>query len=368
MKNAIILICLLLLLIGCRSITGDVVKEEQIVIGVSSPETGFGARFGEYVRNGMELALERLPEEERNNIKIVYEDDQCNSVEGFNIARKLVAFDNAKFVIGPFCAAVVIPTTDFYEENKVIRLVTGLGNEGLRDIGNHTFVFLGDTKSLMTALAEHAYEKGDRKVSVLYLQDDYGQENINHFKRIFQELGGAVIAEESFNPKSVMDYRTQLKKLQSKNPDSIFLIAIGGSLVSSLQQIDELGIETNIYGIRNTEDPEIIKSAGKLIEGVSFPSITVEPITNEGKWYLEQYLVKYGEPHEVVSANAYDSFNVLYNAIKECNQNVECVKLKINKIKDYEGVSGTFSIDSDGFAIRQPVIKTVKNGEFVIVS
>jgi len=296
----LILIVILIIVAGCAE------EQDTIKIGVSSPDTGFAASMGEYVHQGIELALERMPKSEKLQIKIIYEDEQSNPTLGYNIARKFVTIDKINFVLGPFSSIIIDPTMDFYEENKVIRMITGLGIGAFVNKGQYKFILLGDVKSLMKSLAKYAYGKGNRKIGVLYIQDPYGQENLNFFKRWFEGFGGEIVAEEGFEAKNLADYKTQLSKLSAKNPDGIFIIALGTHLVTILQQMRELGIDSNIYSVRNTEDTEVLVAAGDTIEGIIFPSITVKSTTEEGKWYEQRYKEKY---------------NALNNCI--CNQKVQ---------------------------------------------
>ena len=361
------LIVILFMLSACSfSLTGDAVKEDEIRIGVSFPATGFASNMGQYVQQGIELAMERLPEEERINVKLIYEDDKCNGPEGQRISKKLVDVNGIQYMVGPFCASVINPTMEYYEENKVLRMITGLAVGGYKERGEYKFVLLGDVEDLVEPLAEFAYEEGDREIVILYRKDEYGQENADDFRRFFENLGGTIVGEESVAPTGTLDYRAELIKLGAKDPDAIFVAAIGKQLISALQQMRELGMDIKVYSIRNTEDPEMVNSAGDLVEGIYYPSITVPSETEEGQWFAQRYLEKYGAPHEAVAATAYDNFMIMHSAILACDKEVDCVRDKISFITEYEGASGVFSVDERGVAVREPVVKVVRNGEFVI--
>ena len=63
--------------------------------------------------------------------------------------------------------------------------------------------------------------------------------------------------------------------------------------------------------------------------------------------------------------NGYDAFNILYDKIKECDFDKECVRDKLNNLKDFDGAMGLITFDKFGDSQVELTLKTVKNGEFV---
>ena len=43
------------------------------------------------------------------------------------------------------------------------------------------------------------------------------------------------------------------------------------------------------------------------------------------------------------------------------------IRVALHRIKNYPGVAGETTIDANGDAVLTPVIKTVRNGEFVFI-
>lgn len=346
---------LLLILSACAA-------DNSITIGVSLPQTGFASTMGEYVHHGIKLAYENLSKEEQK-IKLIFEDDQCNPTTGISVAHKLVETDNSKFILGPFCAAVITSTIDYYDQHKIIRMITGLGADTYAEKGVYRFILLGEVKDLMKPLAEYSSKHGLQKIGIIYLDDDYGRENMLYFEKWFEQAGGKVIAKEPF-VRNDKEFRTQLLKIRDKNVDGVLIVAVGSHLVEILREMNALNFDVLKYGLRNVEDPEILSSASQELEGVFFPSLTPPNLSDGQKEFAKKYLEKYRKPAESVAANAFDSFNILYSAILKCGQDVDCVDKQIRDIKEYEGVSGKFSIDEKGVAVREPVVRVVKNETF----
>ena len=344
-------------------------SQEKVKIGVMAPFSGQTAWWGEYIRQGIEIAFEELPEKEKQNIELVWEDDQCLSQPAVSAAQKLVFADGVKFVIGPLCNESTIPTEEIFEGNKIISLTTGLPNDKIASMGAYHFSFLPEIKELMKELAKFAFEKKEsRRAAILYIQGDYGFENYYYFKKYFEDSGGKVVSEESFDI-SATDVKTQIAKIKAQNPDSILIASYGPNLILVLKQIEEACLDaTQRYGINAFEAQQVLQEAPLLAEGVIYPKAGSNEATQAMLDYAEKYREKFGAEADVYSANAYDSFKILAATIKECKSDSGCVLQEISKLKDYAGANGNFSLDKRGAAkFEQILLKTVKNGKFVVL-
>lgn len=355
---SIVTLLALLLLAACVQVEKPV---EKVKIGVTLPRSGPATATAIWAHNGIELALEKLTQEERNRIELIEEDDQCSPTQGMTVAQKLAEVDNVKFVIGPLCAAVMSPTNDYYDSHEIIRIGVGAAMESYKTSGKYKFVFFGKVADLAGILGEYLNKKNIQTLAIIYLDDDYGKQNLNTMEQVFK---GTIVAKEHF-ARGDSDFRTQLLKIKETEPEAVFYAAYGSTLVNLLKQSAELDIQGMKLSLYNTEDPEIVKSAGSLIEGIIYPHISDKTESEIKTWFEQRYLEKYGQKNEAISANAFDSFNILLDAIKNCNEDTDCVRSEIMKVKDYVGASGKFSADEFGLGTRSPTIKIIKNGEFI---
>jgi len=340
--------------------------QETVKIGFSSALTGPFAATSQWALNGIDLALERLPTEERARIQLIIENDESKPATGMTIAQKFAEIENIKYIVGPLNGQVIVPTAAYYDEHKMLRMHPGLGLESTITTGTYKFFLLGELKPLMQALATYGSTHSISTVSILYLNNEYGLDNLNWFEKYYTQAGGKILAKEAFEL-GENDVRTQLTKIKATKPDAVFLITAGPALVSALKQMDELGITTKKLSLINTEDTEVVKSAGRLIEGVLYPTIIDTTQSDIKTWFGQRYQEKFSVPHEAVAASAFDSFNILWAAIKKCGDDTDCAKAEIGKTRNYVGASGAFSVDERGVGIRTPAIKTVKDGKFVYI-
>ena len=351
-------------LISCTPTQHNTPPISLIRIGVSTPLSGPASQtVGSWTRNGLAIAINHLSPEARKNIEILYEDDQCNPIQGLTVARKFVELENISFVIGPVCGSVFESTTAYYDDHRVLRIHTTGAMESYKTKGEYKFVMGGYVEDWMAALSSHASKAGIKTIDIIYLDDDYGRENLQQFKKHFQ---GYIIHEESFVHGTV-DFRTQLTKIKQYPADGVLIIAYGPYLTNALKQMNELGIQGKRMSLTNTRDPEIIKAAGNLTAGLIFPS-PLDKSTSDIKLQFEaEYLQQFNASNEITAASAFDSLSILLGAIEQCGQDVPCVKEKLHEAT-YSGASGLFRFDGHGVAAREVVVMTVKNGEFVKIT
>jgi branched-chain amino acid transport system substrate-binding protein len=362
-----------LLVTGCGEVNNNnqtnQTGNQKIKIGLVGPFSGPVVSFGQFMNNGLELALNDLPAEERQKIEIIKEDDKADGKTAVAGVQKLIEIDRVNYIIGPLNNNTVIATEKIFDENKIISLITGLPNEQIANMGEYHFSFLLEIGLLKKHLAE--YIKQERKIEtigIIYLNDSFGEEIRNKFKQYYKSLGGVIVSEESFE-KGSGDVKTQLTKIKASKPQGVFIAAYGNDLIAILKELKELNLE-NLpkFGIHSFESPDVLKQVADLAEGVVYPYPRAtgknRPATVEE--YIQKHQDKFGYYPDVYSTGVYDSFNLLYGAIKICGyENKECVREKLASVKDYAGASGLLTVDERGVAIFDEAgLRTVRGGKF----
>jgi len=363
MKSVTITIFTLLFLSACVQVEQPI---EKIKIGILEPLTGTTAFIGERVKNSIELAHGELSSEDQALIELIYEDDGCNGKQAVTAVQKLTQTDMVDYIIGPTCNNAAIPTIEILRESGIIYISTGVISEKFAAAGEHHFTLQPRIKDLMYLLADYAYAKEARNMSILYLNDEFGKESVLHFEKRFTELGGNIILKENFAP-SDNDFRTQISKLKEQPVDGIFMMSYGSWLVNQLKQMDELGLKTPIYGPVPAQDPKLIEAAGKLAEGIIYPYPDEKTKIQSQIEFAEKYRTKYGIDTEIYAEIGYDTFNILMKVVKKCGKDKQCAKQQLSKLQGYKGAGGILSTDQDGVGKRSIVIKRINNGKFIYV-
>ena len=349
-------------------------ESEEIKIGAILPLTGDAASWGEMGKQGIDLAVDEINSEggiKGKKIKVVYEDTQADPQKGVSAMRKLVSIDKVPVVIGDIVSAVVLAAAPIANENKVVLISPTASAPAVTDAGEYVFrnwpsdVFEGEF------MARSAYnELGLKQVAILYINNDYGIGLREVFTETFEQLGGEILAAESYDADAT-DFRTQLTKIKATTPQTVYLISYykDGALI--LKQATEMGLETQYLAASAIEDPKLIEIAGPATEGLIYPlSSGYDPESHEEniQEFKREFTARYGEEPSYVAAQAYDAMKIVAFSIEQGGTEGSGIQAAMTNVKDFSGVTGETTFDENGDVIKPMAIKTVKNGEFVLYS
>ncbi len=264
-------------------------------------------------------------------------------------------------------SSVVLAIAPLTNKDHVVLVNPVASSARLSQAGDYEFNVMPLMSLTVTKLAEYIKnEEKLKKVAVIYVNTDFGVSGKTIFKKTFESLGGQVVAEESYTDGD-SDARTQLAKIKQANPEAIYLVTTGKSGGLILKQIGELGIKAKLFSTDGIETPETISLGGKVAENLIYisPAFNAKSSHPAVKKFADAFQKKYNLAPEVYAANNYDALKLIALAIKNVGPNGEAIKNYLYGVKNYDGVSGIMSFDSNGDVIKPTIIKTIKNGEFV---
>ncbi|MBI2093822.1 MAG: ABC transporter substrate-binding protein, partial [Candidatus Omnitrophica bacterium] len=183
------------------------------------------------------------------------------------------------------------------------------------------------------------------------------------FNREFSKSGGIITGLEGFDSKET-DVRTQLVKIESTKPDAVFLMILNPSAAKSIiKQYRELGLKRQLMGIE-VFSLSVVRKGNNDTEGMLVLRYKFDPNSKEAKNYLDMFQRKFNRQpsEEIYGAMAFDTYNILTNAIEKCGNEPDCIKAYLYSVKDYAGASGTISIDKNGDSIHEFVVSHIVNG------
>lgn len=382
-KRLVGLLCTLMFsasaLAGCQ--VEDLNKSNQsnddnvIKIGVLQPLTGANAAGGQLELDGIKLANKLYPEVLGKKVELVVVDNKSDKVESASAAARLVEKEKVTAIIGSSCSSLSMAAGEIIK-NAQIPTVAATASSPLVTQGNDFYFrvcFIDPVQG--TAMANYAFNKlNARKVAIIQeVSNDYAVGLAKYFSDSFTKLTGdkgSIIAKANYNTGD-QDFTAQLTNIKAKNPDVIF--APGNFTESALliKQARQLGITAPILGGDTWENPELIKVGGSAVEGATLTTFfsSEKPLTKETEKFLAEYKKQYGaEEPTAYTALAYDAYLLLIDGLKRTGE-VDSVKLRdeLLKTKDFQGASGVLNFDKNRNAIKDVVIKQVKDGKFKFV-
>jgi len=220
-------------------------------------------------------------------------------------------------------------------------------------------------------LARFIMEKlGAKTAGVLYdVASEAPKSQAELFRTTFEELGGSVVAFETYTTGD-RDFSAQLTKIKSVNPDVVFLPAYYNDVGLIAQQARRQGIDQPLVGSDAWSSPELIKLSEGAVEGAYFANHYAADIaTPTAKKFIGAYQEKYGNPPDDVAALTYDSFGLLFEALRSASApERQAVRDAMATVSGYTGVTGEIRFSpGSGDPVKSAVIMQVKGDRFTWV-
>ncbi len=367
--GAIIVITVLWLGYSFFSPTQKPSETGPVRIGAMLALTGDAAVYGEPMQRIMQLAADEMNAHGGiggRRLEIIFEDDKCSGKDGANAIQKLINVDKVQAVIGGICSSATLAAAPIAEAAKVLLFSPGASSPDLTGKSPYFFRDYPSDATQGRVLGELAYQtKGWRKVAFIQEQLDYPLGIYKAFSATFQGLGGTVVKEEFAI--GVTDFRTQLTKLKAAQPDALF-IATQAPAASEriLKQLAELKWQPALLISDATAgDQKTVANNRNLLEGALAAEFGIDPSNAKFAAMLVNYKAKFGEdmPYQSYGQTEYDAVYLLRDGIVAVGYNGEKLAAWSRTIKDWQGASGSVTIEASGDRASGHVAKVIRSGK-----
>jgi len=367
-RNLMLLALALLALVSC----GKPPVEQTIKIGVIAPLTGSIPAVGQSTVNAAQLAVREVNDAgglevggQKLKIELFIEDNQDKKETAVGVAQKLINQTGVVALIGPQASRNAIPVAAVAEEAHVPMISPWSTNPqttaGKRYVFRAAFIdpFQG------RVMARFAVEElKAEKAAVLYdVASEYNKGIAEIFKQVFEEAGGRVVAFESYTTGET-DFRPQLTAIRDAGAQVLFLPNYYNEVPSQVRQARELGVQAAIIGSDSWGQIEAADLAE--MEGMYFSTHYAPDIASPAaQKFISAYQAAYGQLPDDVAALTYDSFGLLFQAIRSQGKaDSESIRNGLASISHYEGVTGVMEYKGSGDPVKSAVILQIKGGRF----
>lgn len=219
------------------------------------------------------------------------------------------------------------------------------------------------------ALVNTIYKKdGHSRVAVIRANNRYGRVGLKIFSENATRVGHPMIIEERFN-EGETDFKTQLERIMVTNPDAILVWGNAKEAALILKQMRAIGLKQPVYGSDRMVNPEFLKIAGPLAEGI-VATCQYNPDSDNPKLktFKANYFKRFGQEPDVFASHAYDGMNIIIEAIHKAGLNrvkIRDILTDMKSIQGYDGVTGKIVLDGSWNNIRDIFMAEVHNGKFV---
>ncbi|GAB6272679.1 MAG: ABC transporter substrate-binding protein [Smithella sp.] len=378
-KSAVIIILLVILSLGVFGCGKD--DSSLIKIGVIAELTGDIPAVGASCKNAAEMAVAEVNDaggiqlgDKKYKIKLIIEDNAGKADQSASAAQKLITQNNVVAIVGPNASRYALPAAEIAESGKVV-LITPWSTAPKTTLDSKTGA---PKKYIFRSCFIDPFQGGVlakftldnlklKKAAVLYdVASEYNKGIAEIFKDVYEKNDGKVVAFETYTTND-KDFSSQLTKIKKAGPDIIFLPNYYSEVPLQIQQAKRLGINVPFIGSDAWGSSELTKLCGADCNDYYFSThYAADAATDATKKFIANYKAKYNTTPDDVAALTYDSFGLLWQAIKTAGKNDrQAVRDALAKIPLYDGVTGNMQFkEGSGDPVKSAVILKIKDGNF----
>lgn len=338
-------------------------KNNVITIGAILPQTGPGAIFAQYIREGSELAAEEINATQAKKVRIIYEDSQNLPREAVTVYNKLVATEHPPVVMVAL-SSVARALAPLAAESRTAQVYIAVAIPDITD-GKHRFRVYPEASGMSGVMAGFTARKLKASTAaVFYVNDDFGRVSLDAYRRAFEQQGGKVVFAESYELQET-NFRPQISKLKNLDPapDVIYLSGYGPAYGVAVRQFREQEVSQQITADMTMGLPNTHEQIGSAGDNVYFVDGRVSPD------FVNRFKSKYGKEPSSYAGYSYDIIHLLNRVAQTKTEfTFNSVVEGLLATKDYPGAMGTISITPTGDATLQFVVKKTNGGVSEVIS
>ncbi len=341
-------------------------NDNEIVLGHFASMTGSEATFGISTDEGLRLAFEEANAAggiKGKKIKLITMDDQGKAEEAAAVATRLIEQEKVLVLIGEVASSRSLAVAPLAQNKKVPMVSPSSTNPKVTEVGDYIFRTCFIDPFQGTVMAKFAFETQKyKKVAVLRdVKSDYSVGLADFFVTKFKSLGGDVVGDVSYQSGDV-DFKAQLTKLKSLNPDAILIPGYYTEVGLIARQARELGYKGTFLGGDGWDSPKLSEIGQSAVDGAyfsnHFSNESTDPTAVE---FMKRFQAKYNKTPDGLSSVAYDAGKIIIKALESAPELTrENIRAELAKIKDFQGATGKISIDSNRNATKSAVVVQVQ--------
>jgi branched-chain amino acid transport system substrate-binding protein len=386
MKKINLLAVIGLLLVGAFLLAacGGSSQSNTLKIGILAEITGEVPKVGEAGTNTVNMYVEEVNEAggidvggKKYLIELVTEDCTTAPEGAASSASKVIEQDKVLAIVGPNRSMGAIPGGEIANTAGVVLISPWSTNP--RTTAGRPYVFRAPFLDTFQGVVDAQFatdELGATKAAILYdIACDYCKGIAEYFQAEFDSIhgAGAVVAVETFTTGD-QDFSAQLTTIKGAGAEVLFTPQFYNEVPLIVSQAHDLGLDIKIMGSDSWGDPQTLELCGELCNGLYFTTHYVaSAATGATKEFVDKYEALHGEgTASDVAALGWDSIDLVVKAIQNCGEitgdltkDRTCIKDGMAAVKDFAGITGTMSFDSEGDPIKCVAIVKIEDQKFV---
>ena len=368
-----IVIVVLALAFSCsRQGEDSISNHSTIKIGYFGDLTGPTFNFGQSAINGVLMAASEINQAggiDGRQIDVVIEDDKGSPEEAARLTAKLIDHDKVVAIIAGGTSGNSRAAAPKPQASHIPMISPSSTDPAVTQTGNYIFracfvdTFQGE---VMASFAINSLKA--KKAAILFdFNSPYSKGLTDYFKLSFARLGGSIVSEQTYTQGDA-DFKGQLSTIRSAEPDVIYIPGYYGDVALIAKQARMLGLAQPLLGGDGWDAPELWQIGGDALNGAYISThYSVDDPSPAIRQFVDLYKQRYGNLlPDAHAALAYDAARLLFDALAR-TRSTEGDKLRdaLAQTKNFNGVTGVISMDSDRNAVKPAVVLKLQDLKFI---
>jgi branched-chain amino acid transport system substrate-binding protein len=347
-----------------------------VKIGMGAPMTGGNASYGIDISQGATIAITDAGNVQGWSFALDAEDDGGTAEGGAAVANKFVADPAIVAVAGHIFSGATAAAVPIYEKAGIPMLSPSATNPALTTTGSKVFNRIAFTDTNQgNAAADYLFNTLKVKnLAVIHDGSDYGKGLADIVAAQFVKDGGTIAVEQAITPGET-DYTAVLSTVAAKNPDAVFFGGYTAEGAVIVNQMKTTGLDKAIFfGDDGTYGADFLTRTGANGEGAYASIAPASPDSAAKTTFNAAYLAQFGKAAGTLSPYTwagYDATAALAAAVKQVAVVADgklyvprgALMTAVRTLKDYVGLSGTFTCQDNGECnVQLPQFVVVKDG------
>jgi branched-chain amino acid transport system substrate-binding protein len=359
-----------------------VVAHADITIGVNLSTTGPVASIGIPNKNAILLGPQVIAGQK---VRYIFLDDASDPTAAVQNVKRLISEENIDILLGPSVTPTSLGVIDTVAEAKIPMISFGSASVLVAPVdAKRRWVFktIANDDVFNSAMVSHMVKKGVKKVSVIAIDDPYGESNVRAYKKFAELKGIETLTVEKFKRNDTSATAQVLRALNGK-PDAVFVIAAGTPAVMPHRGLIERGFKGVIYQTGGAANSDFLRLGGKEVDGAYLPAspfIVAEqlpdgyPTKKAALEFIKLYESKYGA-RSAFAPFPWDALKLVEAAVpvalKQAKPGTvqfrEALREALEKTKGFAGASAVYTMsptDHSGIDNLGMSVIRIENGKW----
>ncbi len=352
-------------------------EEKEFRIGLVAPVTGNIPQVGLSSVNAARMIVEEINEAggldvggERYKVVLLIEDNEDKADVSASKVLALINQQQVAAIVGPQASRNAIPASVVAERFKVPMISPWSTNP--ETTRNKEWVFRAAFIDPFQGRALAKFSRSElsaETVAVLFdVASEYNKGLAEEFATSFKELGGEVVAYESYTT-DAPSISSQLTRIKNSAAEVLFLPNYYSEVPQQVLEARDAGIRAQILGgdtFGNILVPDRVHLDGAYFSA-HYVSTAPDALVQQ---FVARYRAAFGQDPDDVAALTADAFGILFQAARSQKKiGATAIRDGIANTKFYQGITGSFQYDGfTGDPVKSTVLLRISGGDVIFHS